>query len=151
MKPEPPVAPDDTPTRLHQIAENLATDYYIGTFKHTDDIHFLLAEVSRLREEQKQQIADGGTLMGKTGKDVKPTRLAEDLRVDWPNRQADSGLREELATQTEWANVERRRGEKAEADVSRLQQENARLQAENGLLKRSLGILERTISEAEGR
>jgi hypothetical protein len=51
----PPVAPDDTPTRLQRIAENLATDYYIGTFKHTDDIHFLLAEVSRLQQELQEQ------------------------------------------------------------------------------------------------
>jgi predicted nuclease with TOPRIM domain len=49
--------PDDTPTRLQRIAENLATDYYIGTFKHTDDIHFLLVEVTHLREQRDGQLA----------------------------------------------------------------------------------------------
>jgi hypothetical protein len=78
-----PVAPDDTPTRLQRIAENLATDYYIGTFKHTDDIHFLLAEVSRLREA--------------------------------------------LVNMESGDDLQRLRAEQAEAEVSRLQQENAAL------------------------
>jgi hypothetical protein len=89
--------PDDTPTRLQRIAENLATDYYIGTFKHTDDIHFLLAEVSRLREALHQALE---------------LLHSPDKWMKW----CDHNVLE--------------RCELAEADVSRLQQENAALKAD---------------------
>jgi predicted RNase H-like nuclease (RuvC/YqgF family) len=43
---EPPVAPDDTPTRLDEIEKRWQDQADINT-----DVQFLLAEVTRLREE----------------------------------------------------------------------------------------------------
>jgi hypothetical protein len=91
-----------------------------------DDLYNLAADVSRLREAlalREQERDDARYQMGWS----KPNGCPE------------------------FPFFRNMRAEKAEAEVSRLQQEHARLQAENGLLKRSLGVLERTISEAEGR
>jgi hypothetical protein len=104
----PSVAPDDTPTRLDEIEKRWQDQADINT-----DVQFLLAEVSRLRE---------------AGENLEAELVAEGLRKQ-ALQDSINGCSQKVAELHGRLN-------KAEAEVSRLQQENA-------LLRRSLEVLSR--------